>query len=558
MITQRALDLIKTFEGFRTNAYKDSAGIPTIGYGTIKYPNGEPVKMGDSIDEGFAEELLRQHAEGDAQFVENHTAYLNLNQNQKDALVSFTYNLGRGGLKQLTANGTRTVEEIAAKIPAYNKAGGKVIQGLVNRRRQEAALFSQGIGEGATEDSATSTPQATQGSIQGLSQGIAQAGQRDQYGIPKENKWEGVAQSLINQDWNRPISFADGGYVGREAINFADGGYVNTTVVEKGAANRAALKTFFGKLFDDKQGIHPDVKDTVRMVAEFTPILGDALAAEEIIRELQKTPINWKLIGILGGATLIGVIPGIGDAAAAAIKAGARAALSGVNKTLNTLARLKIEVDPNALGMNLGNVKVSMADAKVGDPVPDDLGKPAFVPKLPPMKAIEVRQALTHTPSGKQLSDYPTEDALDQYPSFDWSKFYGESDWPEGVPKPWSTKDAVRKPTGSDYRDPEIDRFIAPVGATPQGKTLKSHDEPVEPSGPTGRAPVFEEGTVFSKGGVLKDANSSILAANIGMIKSLLNKNKVRPEDWEDALSDATVALFDAADRLTQQPSVQQ
>ena len=57
------------------------------------------------------------------------------NQNQLDALVSFAYNIG--SIDQLTADGTRTIKQISAHIPAYNKAGGKVLDGLTKRRREE-------------------------------------------------------------------------------------------------------------------------------------------------------------------------------------------------------------------------------------------------------------------------------------------------------------------------------------------------------------------------------------------------------------------------------------
>ena len=142
MVSDQALELIKGFEGYRSSAYQDSAGIWTIGYGTIKWCCGKPVKEGDEITEPEAAAALRRHADGDYQAVLAETAYLDLNQNQIDALVSFTYNLGRGGLKQLTKNGTRSIEEIAAKMPLYNKAGGRKIQGLVNRRAKETALFT--------------------------------------------------------------------------------------------------------------------------------------------------------------------------------------------------------------------------------------------------------------------------------------------------------------------------------------------------------------------------------------------------------------------------------
>lgn len=61
------------------------------------------------------------------------------NQNEFDGLVSFAYNIG--SIDQLTANGTRTKEQIANKILAYNKAGGKVLAGLTRRRQEERTLF---------------------------------------------------------------------------------------------------------------------------------------------------------------------------------------------------------------------------------------------------------------------------------------------------------------------------------------------------------------------------------------------------------------------------------
>lgn len=67
--------------------------------------------------------------------------YLELNQNQFDALVSFTYNCGSGNLIKLTKNQTRTVAEIAEHIEAYNKGASGVLPGLVRRRKEEKELF---------------------------------------------------------------------------------------------------------------------------------------------------------------------------------------------------------------------------------------------------------------------------------------------------------------------------------------------------------------------------------------------------------------------------------
>ena len=95
---------------------------------------------------------------------------------------------------------------------------------------------------------------------------------------------------------------------------------------------------------------------TPRQMLEFIPIVGDILGAEEIYRELQKSEPNWPLIGALTGATVIGLVPGIGDAAAAGIKAGARAGLKGVKGGIELAKR--IEVDPNAVGSFGGNIRL--------------------------------------------------------------------------------------------------------------------------------------------------------------------------------------------------------
>ena len=112
---------------------------------------------------------------------------------------------------------------------------------------------------------------------------------------------------------------------------------------EGGLTEQQQTKTLFG----------PRVKAALpkfgKFMAEATPIIGDAIAAEEVYKELQKDDPNYYLAGALGGAAILGLIPGIGDAVANAIKAGARKALD-VGK--------RIEVDPNALGVMGGNVRL--------------------------------------------------------------------------------------------------------------------------------------------------------------------------------------------------------
>jgi hypothetical protein len=91
-------------------------------------------------------------------------------------------------------------------------------------------------------------------------------------------------------------------------------------------------------------------KDAATFVASMTPIIGDAMAAKEVYDELQKDEPNYYLAGALGGAALVGLIPGLGDAAAKAIKKGA--------KEVFDVAK-RVEVDPNAMGSGLGNVRLA-------------------------------------------------------------------------------------------------------------------------------------------------------------------------------------------------------
>lgn len=86
-------------------------------------------------------------------------------------------------------------------------------------------------------------------------------------------------------------------------------------------------------------------KDAAKTVAEFTPIIGDAIAAKEVYDELMKDEPNYGLIAALGGAALVGAVPGIGDAAAA-----------GIRKAVDVAKR--VEVDPDAVGMMGGNIRI--------------------------------------------------------------------------------------------------------------------------------------------------------------------------------------------------------
>lgn len=140
-ISNNGLDLIKRFEGCRLTAYK---AVSTEKYWTIGWGHyGSDVKQGQTITQAQADNYLRSDCGSAEKTVNSYMDKYNWNQNQFDALVSFTFNCGSGNLKTLLNNGHRTIQEISSKITAYNKSGEKVLQGLVKRRAAEKALFDK-------------------------------------------------------------------------------------------------------------------------------------------------------------------------------------------------------------------------------------------------------------------------------------------------------------------------------------------------------------------------------------------------------------------------------
>ncbi|WP_442109158.1 lysozyme [Pseudomonas sp. NUPR-001] len=136
--SQRGLSLIKSFEGLRTLAYRDAVGVWTIGYGATR-----GVKPGMSVTKEQAERMLLN----DVQRFEPEVSRLvtvPLNANQWDALLSFTYNLGAANLESSTLLRKLNAGDYAGaaeQFPRWNKAGGKVLPGLVRRREAERMLF---------------------------------------------------------------------------------------------------------------------------------------------------------------------------------------------------------------------------------------------------------------------------------------------------------------------------------------------------------------------------------------------------------------------------------
>ncbi len=146
---QKCFDFIKSREGIRLNAYQDSAGIWTIGYGTIQYENNIPVKKGDSITQARADQLIENDISTRCNKVNAALVPAVLNQNQYNAIVSFAYNAGIGALlsstllKQIKANPNNLA--IRDSFMVWNKAhiNGKLVavKGLTIRRAAEADMY---------------------------------------------------------------------------------------------------------------------------------------------------------------------------------------------------------------------------------------------------------------------------------------------------------------------------------------------------------------------------------------------------------------------------------
>ena len=141
-------DFIKKWEGLNLSAYQDSAGIWTIGYGSILYQNNIPVKKGDHITMDMAESLLEWEVNLKSIAV-NHAIHSAVNQNQFDALVSFAYNAGIGALQSSTllrlVNANPSDPKITDAFMMWDKTHVDgvlvVVQGLAKRRQAEAALY---------------------------------------------------------------------------------------------------------------------------------------------------------------------------------------------------------------------------------------------------------------------------------------------------------------------------------------------------------------------------------------------------------------------------------
>lgn len=130
--------LIKKFEGCELEAYQCSANVWTIGYGHTR-----GVEEGDTCSQEDAESMLVADLQEFEGYV-NDIVKCPLEQNQFDALVAWTYNLGPTNLRESTLLirlNDQDYHDAPTQIRRWNKAGGKVLDGLVRRREAEALLF---------------------------------------------------------------------------------------------------------------------------------------------------------------------------------------------------------------------------------------------------------------------------------------------------------------------------------------------------------------------------------------------------------------------------------
>lgn len=152
-LNDKCYNLIKQFEGYSDRPYLCPAGIPTIGFGNTYYPNGVKVKLTDKqITRDYANEMLAFVADNFAKEVLKLVTSV-ITQNQLNALTAFAYNVGigknipnfRSGLAASTLlkkiNANPNDPSIKEEFLKWNKSNGKILQGLINRRRAEANLY---------------------------------------------------------------------------------------------------------------------------------------------------------------------------------------------------------------------------------------------------------------------------------------------------------------------------------------------------------------------------------------------------------------------------------
>jgi lysozyme len=153
-LNDQGLALIRKFEGLRTGAYRDAAGVWTIGYGHTSFAGPPRVGRGMKITRNEAASILARDLAGFAAGVASHVR-VPLSDGQFSALVSFAYNVGLENFRKSSV--LRAVNDgdccaVPRRLSLWVKAGGKVLPGLINRRAAEGALFMQGASPSITAE----------------------------------------------------------------------------------------------------------------------------------------------------------------------------------------------------------------------------------------------------------------------------------------------------------------------------------------------------------------------------------------------------------------------
>lgn len=144
-ISSKGFDLILSSEGFEPKPYLDTGGIPTIGFGTTRYPDGRKVSLSDpQITRAKGIEYLG-HDIHPVELAVDAYCIDTINQNQFDALCSFAYNLGTNALRKSTlikkVNQNPLNPTIYQEFLKWVYDNGRKQRGLVNRREAEAKLY---------------------------------------------------------------------------------------------------------------------------------------------------------------------------------------------------------------------------------------------------------------------------------------------------------------------------------------------------------------------------------------------------------------------------------
>jgi lysozyme len=143
-ISSNGVDFIKRKEGFRTNAYQDSVGVWTIGYGTTAAALGREIGRNETVSKAQATQYLLEHLENSYSPAVKRYVKSTVTQGEFDAMVSFTYNLGSGSFKKSTLLKKFNAGDhfgAAMEFLKWDKAGGKKLAGLTKRRKEEQEIF---------------------------------------------------------------------------------------------------------------------------------------------------------------------------------------------------------------------------------------------------------------------------------------------------------------------------------------------------------------------------------------------------------------------------------